>query len=199
MKRQIASVVGLLAVVLAVIGCTHMPSQGWITLIDGQAGMENWDITGGGNWRAGEGSIQADKSSVKGASVLVSKKSFKDFELYAEFWAAADTNSGIYLRAMTPASVSTSTGAYEVQIWDANPNPMYSTGSLVNVAAVQPIYKAANQWNTYEVVARGAQISVMLNGLVTVSARDGRFPEGRIGLQFNGGPIKFRKLLVREL
>ena len=199
MKRQIASVVGLLAVVLAVIGCTHMPSQGWITLIDGQAGMENWDITGGGNWRAEEGSIQADKSSIKGASVLVSKKSFKDFELYAEFWAAADTNSGIYLRAMTPASVSTSTGAYEVQIWDANPNPMYSTGSLVNVAAVQPIYKAANQWNTYEVVARGAQISVMLNGLVTVSARDGRFPEGRIGLQFNGGPIKFRKLLVREL
>jgi len=34
---------------------------------------------------------------------------------------------------------------------------------------------------------------------VTVVANDGRFPEGRIGLQFNTGPIKFRKLLVREL
>jgi hypothetical protein len=199
MKPNIASATSLLAVVLALSGCTHLPSQGWITLIDGQAGMENWDITGGANWRSAEGAIQADKSVTKGASVLVSKKSFKDFELYAEFWAAGDTNSGIYLRAMNPASVSTSTGAYEVQIWDANPNPLYSTGSLVNVAAVQPIHKAANQWNTCEVVARGAEISVKLNGIVTVSARDGRFPEGRLGLQFNGGVIKFRKLLVREL
>jgi hypothetical protein len=32
-----------------------------------------------------------------------------------------------------------------------------------------------------------------------VVANDGRFPEGRIGLQFNGGPIKFRKLRIREL
>ena len=83
--------------------CAHQPSgDGWLTLIDGQAGMENWNVTGGGNWRAEDGAIQADKSSTKGASVLVSKRAFKDFELYAEFWAADETNSGIYLRAMTP-------------------------------------------------------------------------------------------------
>lgn len=40
--------------------------------------------------------IQADKSTTKGSSVLVSKRSFKDFELYAEFWADHDTNSGLY-------------------------------------------------------------------------------------------------------
>ena len=40
---------------------------------------------------------------------------------------------------------------------------------------------------------------LMLNGIVTVSAQDGRFPEGRLGIQFNGGPIKVRKLLVKEL
>jgi hypothetical protein len=38
-----------------------------------------------------------------------------------------------------------------------------------------------------------------MNGVVTAHARDGRFPEGPIGLQFNCGPIKFRKLAVREL
>ena len=100
---------------------------------------------------------------------------------------------------MNPAAVSTSTGAYEVQIWDKNPNPAYSTGSLVNVAVVNPIYKAGGRWNTYEIYAKGSQITVKLNGVVTVSAQDSRFPEGRIGLQFNGGPIKFRKLLVKEL
>jgi hypothetical protein len=102
---------------------------------------------------------------------------------------------------MTPASVSTATGAYEVQIWDRNPDPKYATGSLVNVAAVPvpPVYKAGGRWNIYEIRAKGPEISVKLNGVATVMANDGRFPEGRIGLQYNGGPIKFRKILVREL
>ena len=90
-------------------------------------------------------------------------------------------------------------GAYEVQIWDRNPNPAYSTGSLVNVAAVSPIYKAGGRWNTYEIYAKGAEITVKMNGVVTVSTPYANTHEGRIGLQFNGGPIKFRKLLVREL
>jgi len=198
--RKLARVMGLLAVVLTVYGCGHfLPSQGWITLIDGDKGMENWDITGGGNWRAEGGAIQADKSKTKGASILVSKQSFKDLELYAEFWASEDTNSGIYIRARDPKNVNTTTGAYEVQIWDKNPNPAYSTGSLVNVAQVKPIYKAGGRWNIVEVHAQGPIITVKLNGQVTVVANDGRFPEGRIGLQFNQGPIKVRKLLVKPL
>jgi hypothetical protein len=201
MKRKFAGAAGLLLIALLGFGCAHQSSsRGWVTLIDGNAGMENWNPTGSAaNWSAADGAIQADKSTGKGSSVLVSKKSFKDFELYTEFWAADDTNSGIYIRIMNPTDVSTSTGAYEVQIWDKNPNRAYSTGSLVNVAAVDPIYKAGGRWNTYEIYAKGDEITVKLNGVVTVSARDGRFPEGRIGIQYNGGPIKVRKLSVREL
>lgn len=202
MKRQTMRATLALGIVLAIAGCAqHLPSQGWITLIDGAAGMENWEITGGANWRAEDGAIQADRSTTKGASVLVSKRSFKDFELYAEFWADDNTNSGIYIRVRNPASVSTATGAYEAQIWDKNPNPIYSTGALVNVAAVQPVHKAGGHWNTYEIYANGPEITLKFNGVVTASARDARFPEGRIGLQFNPdtGPVKFRKLLVREL
>ena len=201
MKRHFARAAVMLVFALTVFGCAqNSPSQGWVTLIDGNNGMDNWNPTGSNaNWRAAEGAIQADKSTGKGSSVLVSKKSFKDFELYAEFWAGDDTNSGIYLRVMNPTDVSTSTGAYEVQIWDKNPNPAYSTGSLVNVAAVNPIYKAGGRWNTYEIYAKGPQITVKLNGVVTVSAQDSRYPEGRIGIQYNGGPIKVRKLLLREL
>ncbi len=199
MKRSIAGMAGVLAALL-LSGCAGNPGgPGWTTLIDGAAGMDNFMATGGANWHAEDGAIQADKSTSTSASVLVSKQSFRDFELVAEFWAADDTNSGIYLRAMKPEAVSTASGAYEVQIWDHNPKPEYSTGSLVNVAAVQPIYKAAGRWNTYEVRAQGPEITVKFNGVQTVSANDGRFPEGRIGLQFNGGLIKFRKLLVKPL
>jgi hypothetical protein len=193
--------VGLLVVALTVAGCGHyLQRDGWVALIDGNTGMENWSSTGSNaNWRAEDGAIQADKTTGKGSSVFVSKKSFKNFELYTEFWAADDTNSGIYFRVMNPTNVSTATGAYEVQIWDKNPNQAYATGSLVNVAAVSPGHKAGGRWNTFEVHANGPEITVKLNGVVTVSTRDARFPEGRMGIQFNGGPIKVRKFLVREL
>src|SRR5215216_2203973 len=179
MKRILASVFALFVLAVISFGCAQYSSgQGWVTLIDGEKGMENWNPTGSNaNWRAAEGAIQADKSTGKGSSVLVSKKSFKDFELYTEFWASEDTNSGIYLRIMNPTNVSTATGAYEVQIWDKNPSPQYSTGSLVNVAAVNPIYKAGGRWNTYEITAKGASITVKLNGIVTVTAQDAKFPE----------------------
>jgi Domain of Unknown Function (DUF1080) len=196
-----ARALGVLLAASVLFGCaSHLPSEGWVALIDGANGMENWNPTGSNaNWRAEEGAIQADKSTSKGSSVLVSNKSYKDFELYVEFWADHDTNSGVYLRVMNPTNVSTSTGAYEVQIWDKNPNPAYSTGSLVNVASVNPVYKAGGRWNTYEIYAKGPEITVKLNGVVTVSAYDKKFSEGRIGIQWNGGPIKVRKLLVREL
>src|SRR5262249_45220082 len=197
MKRLFAVVAAL---AFAVAGCAqYSPRDGWTTLIDGANGMENWDILGGGNWRGADGAIQADKSTTKGASILVLKKSFKDFELYVEFWAAENTNSGVYIRAPNPKEVNTASGAYEVQIWDNNPNKLYATGSLVNVASVPPIYKAGGRWNTYEIYAKGPEITVKVNGTVTVSARNDNSLEGRPRLQFNEGPIKVRKLAIREL
>ena len=201
MKRTFAGAVVMLAVALTLAACIHhLPSQGWTRLIDGASGMENWDVSGTkANWRAEDGAIQADKGTGKGASVLVSKKSFKNYELYVEFWAGDDTNSGIYLRAPDPKTVNTASGAYEVQIWDKNPNPAYSTGSLVNVAAVQPVYKAGGKWNTFHIYANGTEITVWMNGVATASIQNAKTHDGRIGVQFNGGPIKVRKLFVKEL
>ena len=199
MKRLIAIVAASLVVALTVFGCGHyLPSQGWVTLIDGNTGLDNFNRLGGANWRAEDGAIQADKSTTKGSSVLVSKRSFKDFELYAEFWADHDTNSGLYIRCTDPGNVS-SASAYEAQIWDQNPNPSLSTGALLPVATVPPVYKAGGRWNTYEIYAKGPQITVKLNGVVTVHVQDGKYPSGVIGLQQNAGLIKWRKVLVREL
>lgn len=201
MKKILAYAVVMLASALTLAGCGQMTTaQGWTALIDGNAGMENWTVSGSAaNWRAEGGAIQADKTTGKGASVLITKRAYRDLELYVEFQASDDTNSGVYVRAPDPTTVNTASGAYEVQIWDKNPNPAYSTGSLVNVAAVKPIYKAGNGWNTYEIYAKGTEITVKMNGVVTASTQNAKTHEGRIGLQFNSGPVKFRKLLVREL
>ena len=201
--KRLTAFVATLVVALAVFGCaSNSMTQSWVTLIDGNDGMDNWSIAmSAGNWRAEGGAIVADKSAGKGASVLVSKRAFKDFELYVEFWADHDTNSGVYIRAPNPNLVNTASGAYEVQIWDKNPNPAYSTGALVNTAVVNPIYKAGGRWNTYEIYAKGTEITVKLNGVVTASTLAAKTHEGRIGIQFNPGtgPIKVRKMMVRPL
>ncbi len=198
MKRLSAIIVASLVVMLTAFGCGHLPTHGWVTLIDGNTGLDNFNRLGGANWHAQDGAIQADKSTTKGASVLVSKSLFKDFELYAEFWADHDTNSGLYIRCTNPGNVS-SASAYEAQIWDRNPDPSRSTGALLPVATVPPVYKAGGRWNTYEIYAKGPQITIKLNGVVTVHVQDGTYPSGAIGLQQNAGLIKWRKLAVREL
>lgn len=87
----------LLVSAMVTAGCaTGGGGGGWITLIDGESGMENFDRIGDANWRAEDGAIVADNG--KGGH-LVSKGSYRDFELRVEFWAATDTNSGVFIRA----------------------------------------------------------------------------------------------------
>jgi hypothetical protein len=202
MKRRTALATALLATAPMYSGCAWLaPQPAWTTLIDGANGLANFANSGAvANWRGEDGAIVADRIvSGKGASVLITHRDYRDVEIYAEFWAAEDTNSGIYLRAPDPAMVNTASGAFEVQIWDRNPAQQFATGSLVNLVPANGKYIAAGRWNTYEIRAQGSEIIVRLNGVVTASTTQAKTHAGRIGLQFNGGPIRFRALRVREL
>ena len=57
---------GLLVVALVVSGCgNQLPSQGWVTLIDGTAGLENVNRIGDANWRAEGGAIKWRRVQIK--------------------------------------------------------------------------------------------------------------------------------------
>ena len=106
MKSLSAITIGLLLVTgLTVLGCSPQMSgqgdAGWITLLDGSnpKTLDNWNRIGDANWRAEDGAIVADKG--KGGH-LVSKNSYKDFQIRAEFWADHTTNSGIFFRISDP-------------------------------------------------------------------------------------------------
>lgn len=211
MKRLSVAVLALMVVVFAAAGCaTRSADTGWVTLIDGDKGLENFDRIGDANWRAEGGAIVADKG--KGSSHLVTKNSYKDFEIYAEFWADDKTNSGIFVRAADPKKVGADS-AYEVNIFDQRPGPEYATASIVNFATVPVpiVYRAGDgkgggKWNTFEITARGPELTVVFNGVVTVHHRDSKFAQGPFTLQFAngpkdapGGPIKWRKVQIRPL
>lgn len=204
MKRRTALAAGLM-VAAALSGCGSAPSGGgWVTLIDGDRGLDNFNRIGDANWRSEGGAIVADRGK---GGYLVSKNSYKDFVILAEFWAETHTNSGVFVRASDPAKIGADS-AYEVNIWDIRPDPKYGTGGIVDFAAVPvpPVFKAGGRWNTYEIEARGSVVTVKLNGVVTVTMNNGKFAQGPFALQYGagvqgatGGPIKWRKVQIRAL
>lgn len=201
MNKKSWAVLGLV-VAGALQGCGHMGAGGggWTSLYDGRS-TGGWNAVGDANWRVADGAIVADK----GVGFLVTPRAYGDFVMRVEFYAEADTNSGIFIRC-TDKEKFTAATCYEVNIWDKRPGQEYSSGAIVDVAKVDPVPKVGGKWNTFEITAKGDNLVVVLNGVKTVDVKNGRSASGTIGLQYaqgvvkdNGLPIKFRKVEIREL
>jgi Domain of Unknown Function (DUF1080) len=210
MKRLSVVAMALMAVAFAGLwraqDASGQGAGGWVVLFDGK-NLDNWSPIGDANWRLEDGAVVADK----GNGFLVSKNSYTDFQLRAEFWVGPDANSGIFIRCSDPQKVGTDS-AYEVNIWDDRPAKDYATGAIVNIAKVDPMPKSVGQWNVYEITAKGSRFTVTLNGQKTVdNAQDSKFAGGRIALQHglgnkdasgvanDKGVVKFRKVEIKPL
>jgi hypothetical protein len=168
-------------------------------LFDGKTvpGMDS--VGPSANWRVENGELVADKLSAdKGTNHLLTREKYKDFEIYMEFWSDEKVNSGLFIRCQDPKNPG-ARSCYEVNIFDGRPDPTYGTGAIVYFAEVNPMPKAAGKWNTFEIVAKGRQITVKLNGQQTVNLHNGMFEEGPFTLQYGSGVLKVRKLAVKKL
>ena len=210
MKRWSIVSLALLLVGFAAVPYARQASGqtegGWVTLFDGK-NLDNFDKVGDANWRIEDGAVVADK----GNGFLVTKNTYTDYQIRAEFWVDSDANSGIFIRCTDPEKIGSAT-AYEVNIWDTRPDPTYGTGAIVDVGKVNPMPKAAGKWNVYEITAKGSTFTVTLNGQKTVDgAQDAKFATGRVALQHglgvkddkgvvnDKGVVKFRKVEIRPL
>lgn len=202
--KRIVAIVGLLVVATTLFGCASIrninygnrASAGWITLIDGASGIGNFVSVGGANWREQDGAVQADKRGAENG-YLVTRESYTDFAMYVEFWVNEEANSGIWMRLSDRQKIGTA-NAYEVQINDKRADG-FGTASLANVAKVSPAVKAGGRWNSFEITAHGAHLTVKMNGVQTVDVRDRSFFHGPIALQYAGGVVKFRKVQIKPL
>jgi hypothetical protein len=169
--------------------------SGWITLVDGKS-MGDWDRIGDANWRLEDGALVADKKTAKGQNYLVGKTSYKDLEIYVEFFASADANSGVFWRCADQTKMGAKF-CYEANIND--PSKGDGTGAITGRSWLDRAARAGGRWNTFEISARGPQLSVTMNGKKTAETNDTTYAEGVIALQYGAGTVKFRKLAVRPL
>ena len=183
--RTCAVAIGLGVIAFAAIHAapeaTGQTGPGWVALFDGKTIGRN----GTRSARPTGGRGRCDRrrqTSGQDAAHLVSKAKYKDFQIHVEFWASDDANSGIFLRCQDPTKITDRT-CYEVNIFDQRKDPTYGTGGIVNFAEVNPMPKAGGKWNTFEITAKGRQITVVLNGQKTAELHNGLFAEGPITLQ----------------
>jgi hypothetical protein len=195
--RTLTLAAGLALAGFAAIQAGAQSGPGWTTLLDEKT-MGDWNRVGDSNWRLEDGAVVADKKPGNAPAYLVSKNKYKDFVLHVEFWPSNDANSGVFIRCLDPAQVTDRT-CYEVNIFDQRPDPTYGTGSITRYTEVNPMPKAGGKWNTFEITAKGRQLSVELNGSKTAETRNGMFDEGPFALQHGAGVIKFRKVAIKPL
>jgi Domain of Unknown Function (DUF1080) len=191
--------IALTALVVLLAACAATtPTQGWTTLIDGDKGLVNFDVVGQANWSGSDGAVQASAGTPP-ASFLVTRTSYKDVMIRAEFWSSDDANSGIFLRCQDPKTI-TDENCYEANIFDQRPDPTFATGAIVKVAKLTaPMIKAGGQWNVMEVTAKGSRLTVVLNGTKTAEIDDSKLASGPVALQWGRGTIKFRKVQVKSI
>jgi hypothetical protein len=168
-------------------------TAGMVTITDGK-NMSNFDQVGNANWHVAEGAIAADR----GNGYLVTKQSYDNFRLRAEFYNDEGTNSGVFIRCEDPQK-PTAQSCYEVQINDGNANRDNATGAIVNAAKVERVPQTELKWNVIEIEAKGPQLNVSVNGERTASVQDTKHAGGRIGLQYAAGVIYWRKVEIQPL
>lgn len=158
-----------------------------------QTESQDWFQNGEATWTQ-QNEILSGKS---GLGYAVTKQTYSDFILEAEFIPDATMNSGIFIRC--PEVEFTATGCYEINIADDHDNQDFRTGSIVTHGKPLKLVNSVNKWNTYRISAIGNHIEVWLNGIKTADLIDDKSLSGYIGLQVNGdGIIHFRNVRIWE-
>jgi hypothetical protein len=151
-----------------------------------------------------------------GLGRLMTKRTYRDFELQLEFRVSAGANNGIALRA--PIGFQASRYGMEIQILDDKGHSQTDMrrvcGAIYGVyPARKSAVKPAGEWNQLYIRCAGRRVQVILNSETIVdvdlnSVRDRELlrerpgflrEEGHIGFIQHNGRVEFRNLRIREL
>jgi hypothetical protein len=202
-----------------VIAAQAEPEEGWVELFNGK-NLDGWTQRNGLATYRVEGAAIVGKTGDGGPnSFLCTDKLYGDFELTFEVKVDNGLNSGVQIRSQTAGGPTGRVNGPQVEIEKSGANGAESGylygescgGWMVPREKLIPHkHFKDGEWNSYRVVAKGATISVWINGnqicVLTDEEKFKSHPKGFIGLQVHGigkgrGPfeVSWRKLLLKEL
>jgi hypothetical protein len=197
MKRTLA---GMLALFLALPAAADDKSEGGFTkLFDGKT-LKGWKVypEGTGQWKVEDGAIVG---SGKASHLFTERDDYTDFHLKAVVSVNDGGNSGMYFRTQYGPGFPK---GYEAQINSTHRDPI-KTGSLYGfperLVKDQPV--KPDEFFTYEVIAKGNQITIKVNGKETVNFEEakGTHKKGHFAFQqhHDGSVVRIKSVEVKEL
>ncbi len=171
-----------------------------VELFDGKS-MDTWGVQNtakASGWSVVDGAMTNEAP----ANNLVSKQTFQDFKIHAEYKLEKDSNSGVYVR-----------GRHELQVLDdyGKPPDTHSHMSVYAWAAPKVnASKPAGEWQTMDATVVGNRVTITLNGQkvqdnTTIEAITGGALDaneagpGPIMLQGDHGKVWYRKVTITPI
>lgn len=190
---------------LLMAGCLGVVQGQAVKLFNGKD-LTGWKVYGTEKWYVDKGTIVSESGPDKGYGYLATEKTFKDFELTAEFKQEADGNSGIFFRCSIEGTKITGWQA-EVAPPGHNTGGIYESygrGWLIQPEAEKDKALKYGKWNKMKIRVVGDVVETWLNGEPMIRLEDAKIGEatGSIALQIHdGGGIKvyWRNLRIKEL
>jgi hypothetical protein len=210
-SAQFARLFFFASITLTAAGAEPKSDGGWRPLFDGKS-LDAWTSVGSAQWKVQDGVIVGGQDGdPKKSGLLMTKGSFKDFEVELEFLIDehGKYNSGVYLRQEPGKGGRT---GYQVNIGRGQAQEytagLYTDHWLAKGDESDTIRKPLD-WNRMCILADGAHVAVQLNGKQVVDFTDTNpdakfLKAGVIALQTYGaeghaGWVKFRNIRVREI
>ncbi|MHC4744165.1 MAG: 3-keto-disaccharide hydrolase [Planctomycetota bacterium] len=224
LKRKLSILGGLFVLLIAPAGA-FCADDGFEPLFPGDS-LDEWKVSDWSNlttpqkvegtpWRM-EGSVLYGLNK---RTWIISPDEYSDFVLKLETKITRGSNGGIGLRF--PPHGDPAYTAMEIQVVDSgvyyrnNSRPNQRTGSIYDeIAPSKDVVKPVGQWNSWEITAKGKQVTIVLNGeqIIDVDmsketkARQQRGPalakrptKGHIGFQNLNGSITLRNIMIKKL
>jgi hypothetical protein len=158
-------------------------------------------------WRMEKGEVVGNTDNVKleDNSFLITKREYGDFVLRTKM-KLRNHNSGIQFRSEAlPNFVvrGLQADAAEGNYWGSIYDEKGKRGVIVNgwKGKAETVVKA-NDWNDYEISAKGNLIQLRVNGMLTAELQDDSRPKGIIAFQVHKGPgmeVRFKDTQIKEL
>ncbi len=167
---RIVSTFCLLMLLFTSVATAEDKDEGFVALFNGK------DLTG---WQGATDGYVVDEGAIqclaKKGGFLYTDKEYGDFHLKFEFKLTPGANNGLGIRA--PIGGDPAYVGMELQVLDdtadvyKNLKEYQYHGSIYGVVpAKRGHQKPVGEWNTQEVIAKGKQITIILNGVTIVDA-----------------------------
>jgi hypothetical protein len=137
------------------------------------------------------------------------KESYSDYKLNVEWrWPSEATNSGIFIHAQEPDSIWLRCVECQLKAGNAGDFVCMNGSDMKEKTDKSKIVvskyaasseKPAGEWNTMEVVCRGNEISVYVNGILQNKGTGLNISKGSVCLQSEGKDIEFRNVFLKKL